>query len=128
MLLYDVLIDGVVLKSVNKLYKTQVSLNSLENKFTNEISEINSNLLEKQTSGEKIYTKKELSVAPSQTAFENAPIRTDGNVANGSRAGIGFHNVGYNGGFLYLETDDNNLYLILNNGNKYKINMTLVNQ
>ena len=105
--------------------------NDIQYKDTNvgaELDEININLSKKQTSGEKIYTKRELSVAPSQTAFENAPIRTDGNVENGSRAGIGFHNVGYNGGFLYLETNDNNLYLILNNGDRYKINMTLVNQ
>lgn len=85
----------------------------------------NSNLLKKQTSGEKIYTQKDIAVAPSESAFNNAPIRTDSNPANGSRAGIGFHNSGYNGCFLYLETD-NNLYLILNNGDKYKINMTRV--
>ena len=105
--------------------------NDIQYKDTNvgaELDEININLPKKQTSGEKIYTKKEFSVAPSETAYNNAPIRTDGNVENGSRAGIGFHNVGYNGCFLYLETNDNNLYLILNNGDKYKINMTLVNQ
>lgn len=103
--------------------------NDIQYKDTNvgaELDEININLPKKQTSGEKIYTKKEFSVAPSGTACDNAPIRIDANVENGSRAGIGFLNTGHNGGFLYLESDDNNLYLILNNGVKYKINMTPV--
>lgn len=91
-----------------------------------ELDEINSNLLKKQTSGEKIYTQKDIAIAPSESAYRNATIRIDSDPANGSRAGIGFHNTGYNGCFLYLETDDNNLYLMLNNGGKFKINMTQV--
>lgn len=57
---------------------------------------------------------------PSAGAYGAAPICLNANSTTSRRAGIGFHNSGFNGAYLYLELD-NRLYYVLNNGRKYDL-------
>lgn len=71
----------------------------------------------------RIRNKKEYGVDPNESAFDNAPfvsyINLNENKTN--RAGYGFHNGGFNGAFLYLDTDGYLKYVMNGNADCNKI-------
>lgn len=85
----------------------------------------NSNLNNCYNKNIRITTPTNLAQTPSAVAYSLAPICIDADGSSDKRAGIGFHNQGVIGAFLFLDTDAA-LYLILSSGAKFKINMTQV--
>lgn len=90
-----------------------------------ELDKINSDLNNCYHKNIQIVTPMELAQTPSANAFTLAPICINADGSSDKRAGIGFHNQGLVGGYLYLDADGA-LYLILSSGVKFKINMTQV--
>ena len=96
------------------------------NELVEGLNNANSNLQTKQDYGKRVVIGSEVAVAPSASAFDNASLTVyAGAGASDARAGIGFHNVGVCGGYLYLG-NDGALHFINNNGIDFQINMTQI--
>lgn len=96
------------------------------NELVEGLNNANSNLQTKQDYGKRVAIGSEVAVAPSASAFDNASLTVyAGAGASDARAGIGFHNVGVCGGYLYLG-NDGALHFINNNGIDFQINMTQI--
>ena len=124
--LYD---DGFKKKDIVGLdYIKAATAADLKDKVpeANAVKELNSNLQTKQDYGKRVVIGSEVAVAPSASAFDNASLTVyAGAGASDARAGIGFHNVGVCGGYLYLG-NDGALHFINNNGIDFQINMTQI--
>ena len=96
------------------------------NELVEGLNNANSNLQTKQDYGKRVVIGSEVAVAPSASAFDNASLTVyAGANTSDARAGIGFHNVGVCGGYLYLG-NDGALHFINNNGIDFQINMTQI--
>ena len=95
-------------------YALQQAYNTLNSKFSNYYNK-----------DAEIRTPTNLAQVPSSQAYDLAPICISANGFSNTRAGIGFHNQGVTGGFLFLD-NDGALYLMQSGGAKFKINMTQV--
>lgn len=119
---------SLAVKNLRYLYKmlgsTDISAIG-DGTITGAISTQNSNLNNCYNKNIRITTPTNLAQTPSAVAYSLAPICIDADGSSDKRAGIGFHNQGVIGAFLFLDTDAA-LYLILSSGAKFKINMTQV--
>ena len=118
--LYD---NGFKKKNIVGLdYIKAATAADLKNKVpeANAVKELNSNSNNYYHKNIQIVTPVELAQTPSSQAYSLAPICINADGSSNKRAGIGFHNQGTMGAFLYLENDAR-LHLILSNGTDYPI-------